>query len=131
MYKRQAKLIVLNNHLTGLDDVPRAAIEPLILMLSPIAPHICEELWNRLGHDESLAHADWPKADERYVGQDTVTAVVQIKGKVRAKLEVTPDIDPKELEQMALEAVADRLGGKEPRKVIVKAPKIVSIVPAE
>ena len=126
-----AKLIVLNNHLTGLDDVPRAAIEPLILMLSPIAPHICEELWNRLGHDESLAHADWPKADERYVGQDTVTAVVQIKGKVRAKLEVTPDIDPKELEQMALEAVADRLGGKEPRKVIVKAPKIVSIVPAE
>ena len=61
----------------------------------------------------------------------SVTAVVQIKGKVRAKLEVSPDIDPKELEKMALEAVADRLGGKEPRKVIVKAPKIVSIVPAE
>ena len=60
-----------------------------------------------------------------------MVAVVQIKGKVRAKLEVSPDIDPKELEKMALEAVADRLGGKEPRKVIVKAPKIVSIVPAE
>ena len=126
-----AKLIVLNNHLTSLNEVPRAAVEPLILMLSPIAPHICEELWNKLGHSESLAHAEWPKADERYVGQDTVTAVVQIKGKVRAKLEVSPDIDPKELEKMALEAVADRLGGKEPRKVIVKAPKIVSIVPAE
>ena len=126
-----AKLIVLNNHLTSLDAVPRAAVEPLILMLSPIAPHICEELWSKLGHTESLAHADWPKADERYVGQDSVTAVVQIKGKVRAKLEVSPDIDPKELEKMALEAVADRLGGKEPRKVIVKAPKIVSIVPAE
>ena len=83
---------------------------------------------NKLGHGESLAHAEWPKADERYVGQDAVTAVVQIKGKVRAKLEVSPDIDPKELEKMALEAVADRLGGKEPRKVIVKAPKIVSIV---
>ena len=126
-----AKLIVLNNHLTSLAAVPRAAVEPLILMLSPIAPHICEELWSKLGHTESLAHADWPKADERYVGQDSVTAVVQIKGKVRAKLEVSPDIDPKELEKMALEAVADRLGGKEPRKVIVKAPKIVSIVPAE
>ena len=126
-----AKLIVLNNHLTSLDAVPRAAVEPLILMLSPIAPHICEELWSKLGHTESLAHADWPKADERYVEQDSVTAVVQIKGKVRAKLEVSPDIDPKELEKMALEAVADRLGGKEPRKVIVKAPKIVSIVPAE
>lgn len=126
-----AKLIVLNNHLTSLNEVPRAAVEPLILMLSPIAPHICEELWNKLGHGESLAHAEWPKADERYVGKDAVTAVVQIKGKVRAKLEVSPDIDPKELEKMALEAVADRLGGKEPRKVIVKAPKIVSIVPAE
>jgi leucyl-tRNA synthetase len=126
-----AKLIVLNNHLTGLKAVPRAAVEPLILMLSPIAPHICEELWNRLGHAESLAHEPWPKADERYVGQDTVTAVVQIKGKIRAKLEVSPDIAPEELEKRALEAVADRLGGKEPRKVIVKAPKIVSIVPAE
>ena len=60
-----------------------------------------------------------------------MTAVVQIKGKVRAKLEVPVDIDPADLERQALAAVADRLGGKEPRKVIVKAPKIVSIVPAE
>ena len=126
-----AKLIVLNNHLTSLASVPRAAVEPLILMLAPIAPHICEELWSRLGHTESLAHEPWPKADERYVGQDTVTAVVQIKGKVRAKLEVSPDIDPAELEAKALAAVESRLGGKKPRKVIVKAPKIVSVVPAE
>ena len=111
--------------------MPRAAVEPLVLMVAPIAPHIAEELWNRLGHDESLAHHPWPQADERYVGQDTVTAVVQIKGKVRAKLEVSADIDPDELEKMALEAVAERLGGKPPRKVIVKAPKIVSIVPGE
>ncbi|MCT7780866.1 MAG: hypothetical protein N4R17_05310, partial [Lactobacillus iners] len=69
--------------------------------------------------------------DSRYVGADTVTAVVQIKGKVRAKLEVDPNIDASELEKLALEAVADRLGGKKPRKVIVKAPKIVSIVPDE
>ncbi|ANU43976.1 leucine--tRNA ligase [Bifidobacterium animalis] len=126
-----AKLIVLNNHLTGMNGVPRAAVEPLVLMVAPIAPHIAEELWNRLGHGESLAHHPWPQADERYVGQDTVTAVVQIKGKVRAKLEVSADIDPDELEKMALEAVAERLGGKPPRKVIVKAPKIVSIVPGE
>lgn len=126
-----AKLIVLNNHLTGLKAVPRAAVEPLILMLSPIAPHICEELWSKLGHADSLAHEPWPKADDRYVGEESVTAVVQIKGKVRAKLEVSPSIDPDELKDMALKAVADRLGGKEPRKVIVKAPKIVSIVPAE
>ncbi|WP_291526931.1 class I tRNA ligase family protein, partial [Bifidobacterium sp. UBA744] len=126
-----AKLIVLNNHLTSLPVAPRSAVEPLILMLAPIAPHICEELWSRLGHKESLSAEPWPVADERYVGQDTVTAVVQIKGKVRAKLEVSPDIDPAELEKLALDAVASRLGGKAPRKVIVKAPKIVSIVPAE
>ena len=126
-----AKLIVLNNHLTGLKAVPRAAVEPLILMLAPIAPHICEEMWSKLGHAESLSAEPWPVADERYVGHDTVTAVVQIKGKVRAKLEVPVDIDPADLEKQALAAVADRLGGKEPRKVIVKAPKIVSIVPAE
>ena len=85
-----AKLIVLNNHLTSLDEVPRAAVEPLILMLSPIAPHICEELWNKLGHGESLAHAEWPKADERYVGQDTVTAVVQIKARSVPSLRFRP-----------------------------------------
>ena len=126
-----AKLIVLNNHLTSLQFVPRAAIEPLILMVSPITPHIAEELWSRLGHEQSLAHELWPSADQRYVGQDTVTAVVQIKGKVRAKLEVAPDIDPDELRTRALDAVQGRLGGKAPRKVIVKAPKIVSIVPAD
>ncbi len=128
---RHRQAIVLNNHLTGLKAVPRAAVEPLILMLAPIAPHICEEMWSKLGHAESLSAEPWPVADERYVGHDTVTAVVQIKGKVRAKLEVPVDIDPADLEKQALAAVADRLGGKEPRKVIVKAPKIVSIVPAE
>ena len=76
-----AKLIVLNNHLTGLKAVPRAAVEPLILMLAPIAPHICEEMWSKLGHAESLSAEPWPVADERYVGHDTVTAVVQIRAR--------------------------------------------------
>ena len=128
-----AKLIVLNNRLTALQHVPRTAVEPLILMLSPIAPHICEELWRRLGHQESLAHAAWPSYDPRYVGVDTVTAVVQVKGKVRGKLQVSPDIDANELRRRALElpGVRKRLGGKAPRRVIVKAPKIVSVVPAD
>ena len=128
-----SKLIVLNNHLTTLKAVPRCAVEPLILMLAPIAPHICEELWARLGHEGSIAHADYPVADPRYVGQETVTAVIQIKGKVRGKLEVSPDISEDELRELALasEAVVSRLGAKPLRKVIVRAPKIVSIVPAE
>lgn len=127
-----SKLIVLNNHLTTLEAVPRAAIEPLVLMLSPMAPHIAEELWNKLGHEESLAHTAWPVADPAYLGVETVTAVIQIKGKVRGKLEVSPDISADELEReaLAVPSIQERLGGKAPRKVIVKAPKIVSIVPA-
>lgn len=127
-----SKLIVLNNHLTGLTQVPRSAIESLILMLSPIAPHICEELWARLGHQQSLAHTPWPTYDDQYLGQEQVTAVIQVKGKVRAKLQVNPDITADELEAkaLALPAIQERLAGQEPRKVIVKAPKIVSIVPA-
>jgi leucyl-tRNA synthetase len=125
-----SKLIVLNNHLTTLAQVPRSVIEPLILMLSPMASHICEELWEKLGHTESLAHHPWPVADQRYVGLENVTAVVQIQGKVRAKLEVPPDISSEELEKsaLALDAVKERLNGAAPRKVIVKPPKIVSIV---
>lgn len=126
-----AKLIVLNNHLTSLNTTPRSAVEPLVLMLAPIAPHICEELWQKLGHNTSIAHAQWPQADTRYVGVDKVVAVVQVKGKVRAKLDVDPNISAQDLEQLALQAVADRLGGKAPRKVICKPPKIVSIVPDE
>lgn len=128
-----SKLIVLNNHLTSLKTVPRKAVEPLILMIAPIAPHIAEELWNKLGHEKSLAHEAWPVADERFVGQDTVTAVVQIKGKVRGKLEVSPEISTEDLEAqaLALPDIVKRLGGVAPRKVIVKAPRIVSIVPGE
>ncbi|WP_317643605.1 leucine--tRNA ligase [Bombiscardovia apis] len=128
-----SKLIVLNNHLTGMEEVPRSAIEPLVLMLAPIAPHISEELWSKLGHEDSLAHAPWPTYDESYLSQETVTAVVQVKGKLRGKLEVSPDISADELQALALAipAVQERLGGKDPRKVIVKAPRIVSVVPAE
>lgn len=132
-----SKLIVLNNHLTSIANkgqgVPREAVEPLVLMLAPIAPHICEQLWEKLGYEESLTYASWPVADERYTGQDSVTAVVQIKGKVRGKLEVSADIAADELEKLALALpeIQSRLGGVPPRKVIVKAPKIVSIVPGE
>ncbi|RBP98982.1 leucine--tRNA ligase [Bifidobacterium xylocopae] len=127
-----SKLIVLNNHLTGLARVPRAAVEPLVLMLSPIAPHISEELWSMLGHGESLAHAPWPTYEQKYLTRETVTAVVQVKGKVRGKLQVSPDISAEELQALALAlpAVQERLGGQDPRKVIVKAPRIVSVVPA-
>ena len=125
-----AKLTSFNNHLTGLDRVPRVAAEAIILMTAPIAPHICEELWSRLGHSESLAYEPFPVADEQYLVEDSVTCIVQIKGKVRAKLSVSPSITDAELEALALAdpAVQRSLEGREIRKVIVKAPKLVSLV---
>jgi leucyl-tRNA synthetase len=127
-----AKLITLNNHLTGLESVPRAAVEPLVLMTAPVAPHIAEELWERLGHAESLAHEPFPEADEAYLVAETVTCVVQVRGKVRAKMEVAPDISEADLEAAALAEpnVVRFLDGAEIRKVIVRAPKLVNIVPA-
>ncbi|MCA5893755.1 leucine--tRNA ligase [Isoptericola sp. NEAU-Y5] len=125
-----AKLITYNNHLTGLDRVPRSAVEPLVLMVAPIAPHIAEELWHRLGHDASLAREPFPVADEQYLVEDTVTCVVQVKGKVRGRIEVSPSVSDADLEAAALAEpnVVRAIDGAPVRKVIVRAPKLVNIV---
>ncbi|MEV8591461.1 leucine--tRNA ligase [Streptomyces sp. NPDC052012] len=128
-----AKVTELNNHLTKAGGrVPRSVAEPLVLMVAPLAPHIAEELWHRLGHDGSVVHEDFPVADPAYVVDETVTCVVQVKGKVKARLEVSPDISEDELEKAALadEKVVAALDGAGIRKVIVRAPKLVNIVPA-
>lgn len=125
-----AKLITLNNHLTGLDRVPREAAEALILMAAPIAPHIAEELWARLGHEGGIAYADFPVVDERYLVEDTLTYPVQINGKVRGRIEISADADEEAVKAAALaeEKVAANLAGKDVKKVIVVAGKLVSIV---
>ncbi|WP_026460965.1 leucine--tRNA ligase [Schaalia suimastitidis] len=126
-----AKLIVLNNHITSLPAVPREIMEPLVLMVSPVAPHIAEELWERLGHDESLARVPFPVVtDESLLVEDTVTAIVQANGKVRARLEVSPSISGDDLQAAALELapIQRLLDGREPLKVIVRAPSLVNIV---
>ncbi|WP_100350272.1 leucine--tRNA ligase [Luteimicrobium subarcticum] len=127
-----AKLITFNNQLTGLAAVPRAAVEPLVLMVAPLAPHIAEELWERLGHERSLAHEAFPVADERYLVEETVTCVVQVAGKVRARFEVPPTISEDDLRERALadENVVRNLDGRGVRTVIVRAPKLVNVVPA-
>lgn len=126
-----SKLIVLNNHLTSLKSVPREAIEPLILMLSPVAPHICEELWMRLGHADSLAREPFPVVtDPSLLVEESVTAIVQINGKVRARMEVSPSVGEDELREMALAQapIVKALDGAEPVKVIVRAPSLVNVV---
>ncbi|MFJ4852222.1 leucine--tRNA ligase [Streptomyces sp. NPDC088730] len=128
-----AKVTELNNHLTKAGGpLPRSVAEPLVLLVAPLAPHIAEELWRRLGHTDSVVHQDFPVADPAYVIDETVTCVVQIKGKVKARLEISPSITDAELETLALAdpAVVAALGGAGIRKVIVRAPKLVNIVPA-
>ena len=127
-----AKATELNNHLTKLPAVPRAVAESLVLLIAPLAPHIAEELWRRLGHRESLAYEPFPVADEALVQDESVTCVVQIRGKVRARLVVPPTIAEDELRELALanDAVRAALGGAGIRKVIVRAPKLVNVVPA-
>ena len=125
-----AKLITYNNHLTALDRVPRAAVEPLVLMTAPVAPHIAEELWQRLGNDRSLAREPFPVADPQYLVEDTVTCVVQVQGKVRGRLEVSPSISEEDLTAAALAEpnVVRAVDGRPVRKVIVRAPKLVNVV---
>lgn len=126
-----AKITELNNHLTKAGGpVPRPVAEQLVLLIAPLAPHIAEELWSRLGHSGSLAHADFPVADPALAQDPAVTCVVQIKGKVKARLEVPPTISDADLEALALAdpAVTAALDGAAVRKVIVRAPKLVNIV---
>ncbi|MFE7469172.1 leucine--tRNA ligase [Streptomyces sp. NPDC057499] len=128
-----AKVTELNNHLTKAGGpLPRSVAESLVLLVAPLAPHIAEELWHRLGHAESVVHQDFPVADPAYVVDETVTCVVQVKGKVKARLEISPSITDAELEALALAdpAVVAALAGAGIRKVIVRAPKLVNIVPA-
>lgn len=108
------------------DPAVREATEAVAILLSLVAPYVAEEMWERLGHEPTVARAGWPTVDEALLVDDTVTAVVQVKGKVRARLEVAPSISESDLERLALEAVD--LGGATPTKVIVRAPKLVNIV---
>ena len=126
-----ARLTEYNNVLTKLPDVPRAAIEPLLLMVAPLTPHIAEELWSRLGHAESLAFEPFPAADPLLIVDELVTCVVQVKGKVRARLDVPADVSETDLREQALalpRVVEETPNGV--RTVIVRAPKLVNVVPA-
>nr|WP_312181159.1 leucine--tRNA ligase [Arthrobacter sp.] len=114
------------------DPAVREAAEAVAVILSLFAPYTAEDLWNALGHPASVANAGWPAVDESLLVQDTVTAIVQVKGKVRDRLEVPADITEDALRELALasEHVTKFLDGAGIRTVIVKAPKLVNIVPA-
>ncbi len=112
------------------DPAVREAAETVAVLLSLVTPYVAEEMWARLGHQPTVARAGWPEVDPALLVEDSVTAVVQIQGKVRARLEVAPDIADADLEALAMadDGVVRALDGRPVRKVIVRAPKLVNIV---
>jgi leucyl-tRNA synthetase len=126
-----ARLTELVNALTKLDRAPREAAEPLVLMVAPLAPHIAEELWSRLGHRETLSYEPFPTADPALLAAETVTCVVQINGKVRDRIQVSIDITADSLRDQVLSlpkvVIATTAGVS---RVIVRAPRLVNVVPS-
>ena len=125
-----AKLIELNNALTKLDATPREIAEPMVLMAAPLVPHVAEELWRKLGHDDTITYIPFPVADEQYLVDNTIEVPVQINGKVRGRITVAADADPDAIEAAALadEKIAAAIDGATPKKVIVVPGRMVNVV---
>ena len=125
-----AQMMVFVNEAHRLGERPRALLEPFVLLLSPFAPHLGEELWHRLGHADTLAYVEWPSYDPALCIEDTVTVAVQINGKLRATLEVPRGTDQAAAQAAALadERVKRYVNGSELRKVIYVPDKLLNLV---
>ena len=125
-----AQLMIFVNEVTKSDIRPRQLLEPFVLLLAPLAPHIAEELWQKLGHTESLAREPWPSFDAARIQSAEVEVVVQVNGKVRGKITVRVDLPEAELQSIAMAdaAVQKHTEGKPPVKVIVVKNKLVNLV---
>jgi len=112
------------------NEVIKESVEAIILLLCPMVPHFCEELWQRLGHDSDLSRTPWPEFDPEAAREDSITLVVQINGKVRSKLQVAADCDEETLKKLTLadDKVQKFIDGKTIRKIIVVKNKLVNIV---
>ena len=125
-----ARMMEFVNYFTRQERRPREALEPFVLLLAPYAPHLAEELWQQLGHDESLSYEKWPEADPRWTRDETVEVPVQVLGKVRARVSVPADADPAALEEAARNEprIARLLEGKQVVKVITVPGRLVNFV---
>ena len=112
------------------EAVWREAVESLLKLLAPIAPHVTEELWSVAGNDGSIHLQSWPEADAAVARDETVTMVIQVNGKVRDRMEVDAGISEEDAEAAALasERIATWTEGKAVRKVIARPPRLVNIV---
>jgi leucyl-tRNA synthetase len=125
-----AAFMICVNELTALKCNKHAVLEPLIIVLSPFAPHISEELWHRLGYTTTVCDAAWPEYDEKYLVENVVTYAISFNGKTRFSLELPVGLPREEIEKAVLnnENSAKWIDGKTPKKIIVVPDKIVNIV---
>ena len=125
-----SQMMIFVNHLVKQQIKPKSVIEKFVLILSPFAPHIAEELWQKLGHTDNLAYEPWPEYDKELIKEKEIELAVQVNGKIKDRIIVAADADEKQIETKALasERVEKALSGKEPKKIIVAKPRIVSII---
>ncbi len=125
-----SQMMIFVNEVMKSDARPRQLLEPFVLLLSPFAPHIAEELWHRLGHAQTLAYEPWPSYDPAMLRKSEVEIVVQVNGKLRSKLTVPADTPEAALESLALADpdVQRHLEGKKPLKAIVVKNRLVNLV---
>jgi leucyl-tRNA synthetase len=125
-----SRMMEFTNFFTTATERPRAVLEKFVLLLSPFAPHMAEELWQALGHKETLAHEPWPEFDPALAKEDTIEVPVQINGKVRSKISVAAEIDQPGLEAAARAdtKIAEQLAGRQVVKAIVVPGRLVNFV---
>jgi leucyl-tRNA synthetase len=125
-----SQMMIYSNELAKLESIPALLWEPLVIMLGAYAPHLCEELWEKLGHSESVSKSPWPKYDEGLTVDSEATIVVQVNGKIRDKFSAAPDTPGEELEKKAgaLPNIHKWIEGKTVEKIITVPGKLVNIV---
>ncbi|MGB5873001.1 MAG: leucine--tRNA ligase, partial [Bacteroidota bacterium] len=125
-----SQLMIFVNEVMRTDRRPREILEPFAVLLSAFAPHLAEEIWQKLGHTTSIAHERWPEYDAAKLHRSTVEVVLQVNGKVRSKIEVDVDLPEKELETLCLadENIVRHLGGKKLVKTVVVKNRLVNLV---
>ena len=123
-----SQMMVFTNELTKIDQRPRTLLEPFVLILSPFAPHLAEELWQKLGGQTSISQQPWPGFDPALTVSDRLTIPIQVNGKLRGKIEVGVDTSREEVERLARGQIGEWIQGKTPQKVIYVEKKLINFV---
>jgi len=125
-----SQMMIFVNHLSKQRVRPKSVVENFVLILAPFAPHIAEELWQRLGHTESLAYEPWPQYDSQLIKEKEIELAVQVNGKIRDRIVVAADANDQQIQSQALISakVNAAMGGKPPKKIRIVKPRIVSII---